>query len=81
MALNIKTILQSQGLEFVFRQRTGKKAPGLIAELNDPFVYQTLVDGVVPVHEAAPSKVPARIAAALYVQNEFVILCLEADGI
>jgi len=29
----------------------------------------------------APAKVPARIAAALYIKKEFVILYLELEGI
>ena len=51
MTLHVQTILQTQRAEFVFRQFLGKEAPGLIAELVDPFAHNTAVIVIVAIHD------------------------------
>jgi hypothetical protein len=63
MALNIKTVLQPQGAEIIFRQRAGEKAPGLVPELGHPLLHHALVDFVVDVHLATSVKSLKRMVA------------------
>jgi folate-dependent phosphoribosylglycinamide formyltransferase PurN len=56
MPLKIEPVLQPERLELIVGQLARHKATGLIPELGDPFIDQSLVDRIVNVHPALASK-------------------------
>jgi len=47
---SLRRITQAQAAELLLRQLAGEEALGLVAELGDPLVHQSLVQLIVTVH-------------------------------
>jgi hypothetical protein len=50
LALNIKAVLQAQGLKLFFAEFAAQEALGLFFKLRHALVYQGLVDMVIGIH-------------------------------
>ena len=71
MSLNIKPIAKPQRPELVFRQRAGKKTPGLVPKLSYALIDQSLVDLVIDVH--AITSMERMVARALIASKNILL--------